>query len=416
VVGGQGLAWLALAAGGLGGSLVKGWIDEHAVRLDPVTYEPDVKDAARLAPLDAALRVATVVFLGETNHFVHEKADFRLWWLRRLAERRPLVIGEELGWSDGHDISRYLRTGDERHLDQAATFGGTSHRRADRDDRPKGVFKASNDAYPTALFKAEQTRFYQGLRALPGIRRFFGFDIDVAGTGYLDIRGHARHDPAFWRRLEQVPGESMAEEAERLERALTMLPDDDCELRADLAAAITSLRYTQMVNDATCYDAARPAMAYREDVMKRHLERELRLMADGDVLVLMAHAAHLAKDDAGIRGHGVGPGGNLVPSLGHHLVHDLGLRPYSIWMVYGGGTDSQPLPDLPNEATYPRDSLNALLGRHGLPLVVPTAPAASGILAEPVGIGQMYNQVIPVHLPTQADAVFFLPNVSPLRA
>jgi erythromycin esterase-like protein len=393
-----------------------GWIEEHAVRLDPVTYEPDAKDAAWLALFDAALGAAEVVFLGETNHFVHEKADFRLWWLRRLAGQRPLVVGEELSWSDGHHVWRYLGTGDPAHLDQAATFGGTSHRRVDRDDQPTGVFKASHDAYPTALFKAEQTHFYRGLRALPGIRRFFGFDIDAPGAGYPDVRRHAHHDLSFWRRLQRVRGESITDEAGRLEHALTMLPDDDCELRADLAATITSLRYTQMVNDAADYEAVRPAMAYREDVMKRHLDRELRLMDDGDVLVLIAHAAHLAKDDAGIGGHGVGPGGNLVPSLGHHLVHDLGLRPYSIWMIYGGGADSQPLPDLPNQATYPRDTLNALLGLQARPLVVPTAPAASGILAEPIGIGQMYNQVIPVHLPAQADAVFFLPSVSPLRA
>src|SRR5215472_491153 len=396
--------------------LVPGWIEEHAVRLDPVTYEPAAADAARLTALDSALGEATVVFLGETNHFVHEKAEFRLWWLGRLAGRRPLVVGEELSWSDGHDVARYLQTGDEAHLDRAATFGDTSHCRADRDDRPKGVFKASYEAYPAALFKAEQARFYRGLRALPGIRRLFGFDIDAAGTGYQDVRRHARDDPGFWRRLEQVPAESLAEEAGRLERALAMLPDGDCALGAVLAATITSLRYTELVNDAPDYEAVRPAMAYREEVMKRHLERELRLLADGDVLVLMAHAAHLAKDDAGIRGRGVGAGGGLVSSLGHHLVHDLTLRPYSIWMVYGGGTDSQPLPGLPNQATYPRDSLNVQLRLHGRPLVVPTAPAAHGALAEPVGIGQMYNQVVPVNLPAEADAIFFLPSVSPLRA
>lgn len=206
---------------------------------------------------------------GETNHFVHEKADFRLWCLRRLAGRRPLVVGEELSWSDGHHVGRYLRTGDPAHLDQAATFGGTNHRRADRDDQPTGIFKASYDAYPTALFKAEQARFYHGLRALPGIRRFFGFDIDAPGAGYLDLRRNAHHDPSFWRRLRRVRGESITEEADRLEHALTMLSGDDSELRADLAATITSLRYTQMVNDAADYEAARPAMAYREDVMKR---------------------------------------------------------------------------------------------------------------------------------------------------
>ena len=243
--------------------MVKGWIGGHAVRLDPVTYEPDAKDAARLARLDAALGEAKVVFLGETNHFVHEKADFRLWWLRRLAGRRPLVVGEELSWSDGHHVWRYLRTGDPAHLDQAATFGGTGYRRADRDDQPTGISKASYDAYPTALFKAEQARFYHGLRALPGIRRFFGFDIDAPGAGYLDLRRHAHNDPSFWRRLQRVRGESITDEADRLEHALTMLPDDDSELRADLAATITSLRYTQMANDAADYEAARLAAAVR---------------------------------------------------------------------------------------------------------------------------------------------------------
>jgi len=396
--------------------LTRGWIDKHAVRLDPVTYEPAAADAARLTALDSALGEATVVFLGETNHFVHEKAEFRLWWLGRLAGRRPLVVGEELSWSDGHDVARYLQTGDEAHLDRAATFGGTSHRRADRDDRPAGVFKASHDAFPTALFRAEQARFYRGLRALPGIRRFFGFDIDAPGTGYHDIRGHAHHDRSFWGRIARVPGESVAGEAERLERALAMLPAGDSALRADLAAAITSLRYAGLVSDAADYEAVRPAMAYREEAMKRHLERELRHLADGEVLVLLAHAAHLAKDDAGIQSQGVGPGGGLVPSLGHHLVHDLGLRPYSAWMVYGGGTDSQPLPDLPNHAAYPAGSLNSQLGLYDQPLVIPTAPAAHGALAEPAGIGQMYNQVIPVNLPAQADAIFFLPSISPLRA
>ena len=95
--------------------------------------------------------------------------------------------------------------------------------------------------------------------------------------------------------------------------------------------------------------------------------------------------------------------------------------------VPGQHEDPDPIPACIHESTAARappvlrrpgalHSLNALLGLHGRPLVVPTAPAASGILAEPVGIGQMYNQVILVHLPAQADAVFFLPGVSPLRA
>jgi erythromycin esterase-like protein len=107
----------------VGAILVIDWIAEHAIKLDSVTYEPVVRDARRVEAFDASLDAAKILFLGETNHFVHEKTDFRLWYLRRLGRRRPLVVGEELSWSDGHDVSRYLQTGDEAHLGRAATFG-----------------------------------------------------------------------------------------------------------------------------------------------------------------------------------------------------------------------------------------------------------------------------------------------------
>ena len=35
-------------------------------------------------------------------------------------------------------------------------------------------------------------------------------------------------------------------------------------------------------------------------------------------------------------------------------------------------------------------------------------------LARDVGIGHMYNLVVQVHLASQADAIFFIPKVSPL--
>jgi len=73
------------------------WLDHHAIRLDPATYAPDPADVSRLATIDAALANTRLVFLGETNHFIHEKTDFRLWWLHRLALRHRLVVGEELG-------------------------------------------------------------------------------------------------------------------------------------------------------------------------------------------------------------------------------------------------------------------------------------------------------------------------------
>jgi hypothetical protein len=127
----------------------------------------------------------------------------------------------------------------------------------------------------------------------------------------------------------------------------------------------------------------------------------------------MAHAFHLAKDDRRIHGIGVGPGGDQVSSLGHHLVQERRLAPFSAWLVYGEGEDSQPFPDLPQRASFPPESLNRRLAEVGGPLVVPVP--ASGAFDDDVGVGHLYSQVVPVHLPSEADALFFVPRVSPLR-
>ena len=396
------------------------WLDEHAIRLDPATYAPDSTDHPRLAAVDTALAHARLVFLGETNHFIHEKTDFRLWWLRRLAAHHRLVVGEELGWSDGRDVARYLTDGNERHLDRLATFGDRSHVRPDRDDRPSGILRASFDGYPTALFKAEQSRFYRGLRAIPSLR-FFGFDIDAAGAGYADIearRNTTSVNPAFWGRLARVPGETLSDEAERLASSMALLPHSKepaiAEMREDLQSMIESFRYTALAHPAADYDALRPAMAYRETTLKRRVDRMRASLAGDEVLVLMAHAFHLAKDDDRIASVGVGPGGGRVSSLGHHLAADRALPAYSVWLLYGGGEDSQPFPDLPRIARYPAESLNAQLARRRDPFVVPVTPGVDA-LARDVGVGHMYNLVVPVHLPSQADAIFFVPRVTPMQ-
>ena len=400
------------------------WLDAHAIRLDASTFAEREGDAARLAALDRTFDGARCVFIGEANHFVHEKSDYRAWWLRRLAARHRLVVGEELGCIDGRRVARYLADGDEAHLDALATFGDERHRRADRDDRPTGVLRASFDAYPARLFKAEQARFYRVLREI-GVTRFHGIDIDAPGNGYAELaalRDVAAIDPAFWSAVARVDGESLDAEAARLERALDRLPAHGADEPREIVSSMAeNLRYTALAHPAATYEALRPAMALRELIMQRRVERILATLDDGEVLVLLGHAFHLAKDDRRIGRAGVGPGGDRVASLGHHLVQTRGVSARAVWMLYGGGADSQPFPDLPTHVDYPKDSLNAVLaaytasrGGSDAPLVVPIEPGGA-VFADPVGIGHLYNLVVPVHLPSEIDALFFVPNVSPLR-
>lgn len=347
-----------------------------------------------LAPRIAAAEVA---FLGELNHFVHEKSDFRLDCARRLAALGVDAYAEELSWSDGTRIARYLRTGELSIFDRIALFGFTGDQRTDRDDRPAGIFRAAFDAYPHALMRAEHTRFYRALGALAP-RAFFGLDIDGAsGDGYGDLADLAR-----------APGETIAEEIARLSG---LRPLFSGRARASLDALIESLHYVALSKDAASYDALRPAMAYREDFMKRRFA-EARAFSPGP-FALMAHAMHLAKNDNLIAGGvGVGPGGGQVCSLGHHIVQTLGLSAVSIWMIYGEGADSQPLPDLPRTARYPRDSLNARLARR---FETPTLVLTEGAPDAPIAIGHMYNATFRTRLPGQVDALYFIPRATPMR-
>ncbi len=359
--------------------------------------------------------------LGETNHFVHEKSDFRLLLSCVLMSEGWACFLEELGYSDGIRVDRYLRSGDEHELERLPSFGYTAHLRSDRDDRPGGILKS--EAYPTEAFLWEQKRFYRGLRseaARNGVQvHLAGIDIDgLPGGSYEDV---AELIPAavskshpFLEALRRVPNESAGDEAARLRTALRLLPEDwPSEIAESVRALSESLEYIAMTYSAQSHDALRPGMAFRESAIKRRFRAAKTKFADAK-LVLMAHALHLAKDDSAITAGGVGPGGGQTSSLGHWLTQEEKEATFSVWMLYGAGEDSQPLASLPRRANFPARSLNAMLSRQGKAfLFFPTD--APELFRPPCVVGHMYNALFETSLLLQADAVVFLPHVTPLR-
>jgi len=394
------------------------FIESHAVML-PDPFDGAALDVGLLAPLGARLAGYDIVALGEMNHFVHEKSDFRLLLARALLPLGWTDFAEELGWSDGLRIDRFLVSGAEDEFERLPSFGYTGHLRADRDDRPRGILKI--ESYPTEAFLFEQRRFYRALRneALRlGLRvRLAGIDVDgLPGGGYEDIAHSipSHDDAAFRLALHRVPNETARNEAKRLRKARDLVPP---HWPADISQCIEmlaeSLDYIAMTYSATSYDEVRPGMALRENAMKRRLTEAERKLGTTR-LVVMAHALHLAKCDRAIASGGVGPGGNRTASLGDWLVQERGKKVFSVWMIYGGGEDSQPLANLPRSAHFPAYSLNAMLARFGQPLLFFPGDAP-GLFKEKCAIGHMYNGLVETSLAVQADAVVFLPAVTPLR-
>lgn len=389
------------------------FVERHAI---PLPADLSLAHPAMLGPLLERVKGHDVVALGELNHFVHEKTDFRLLFTRLLLAQGWRDLFEEIGWSDGFRIDRYLQTGDEAAL-RLPSFDDLTHLRSDRDDRPGGILKVDN--YPVAEFVAEQKRFYRGLRATGLPARHAGIDIDpLPGGAYEDIAAllppNNPHTAAFLESLRRVPNETPREEAARL-RAIAPRENWLPAIAATLCALAGSLDYIAMTYTAKTYDAVRPGMAFREGEMKRRYREAERLLGSERQIVL-GHALHLAKNDDLIASAGVGPGGNKVPSLGHWLARERNRKVFSIWMIYGAGEDCQPLASLPRKAKFPSYTLNAQLAAlTQSPLLFFPADTPQ-LFEKSSAVGHMYNAVFETPLAAQADAVLYLPRVTPLRA
>jgi len=417
------------------------WARENAVVFTP--SEAINESVGKLSFLDAALKDKRIVFLGEEDHWVHEKYEYRCLLLRYLYSRGWRYVGEELGWSDGMRLDRYLETGERSCLDRIATYGYRGDIRADRDDETYGILKNISSPYPVHEFKAEQIRFAEFLRSFnedPSVTtkriHFFGFDINAeAGGGYRDIEellNYELYSPELAelrQLLNRVPGESVKQEIQRLDFLLHMVENNTGRLRdaidrerfAQLKHCILTMRdsyrFHLMASSANDYKSLNKAMAFREEMMCRHAEYILSQMKPDDKLVLMGHNRHLSKDIGQIKKPGASPpGGRLVPSLGTYLSRRLPDQVFSIWMLHECGYSSHPFKNLSREYTAKYGSLNSILAQAGDRYLLFTAATdrRAALLDADLDIVGLYNITFRAALAKQADAVFFVRKVTPL--
>jgi erythromycin esterase-like protein len=396
----------------------RSWARGHAIPFDP---DAEDGDPERLAALDPLLEGRRLAFLGEADHFVHEKVAARLFVLRWLHARGWRRIGEEIAWSDGVRIDRFLATGDESALERIATFGYRGGERSDRDDRPTGVMRELFANQPEAAFRAEHVRYLRALRRLGGIR-LFGFDVDYEpGVGYEVLAERGTPAPP------RVAGESLDAEIARIDAALAGLGENRRELARGLRTLRESLAYVRLAHPAPSWDALRPAMALREQLMLEHVRHAMAELEPDEKLVLLGHDLHLARDDSRIRkrGGGVGPGGDRVPCLGTQLCAAPGRADgdvFAVWVLHDRGESSVPRPGGDRRVRSPRGSLNSLLAEVaeevGPAFALPTCsddPRARPLRDEAI-VAFMYDARVRARVVEQADVVVFVRDVSPMRA
>lgn len=390
----------------------------------------------RLSVLDPLLGGKRLAYVGESDHFIHEKYAYRLLMLNYLASRGFTHIGEEFGASDGMRIDRFIAGGDDAILERIAMFGYTGGIRTDRNDQPSGILRDSFGTYPTAQFAAEQKRFARRLREIGGQLKsdatdsrvhFFGFDIDaLPGGGYEDLAALLDSLPVdaaahLRSTLQRVEGEPIDREIARLDEALRLIDADPRLSRLDHPARCLrdSFDYVRITYPAKTWDALNPGMAFRERFMHRQVDHELAQMHAGEKLALMAHNMHLCRAPEAIArsDEAAGPGGKTEPALGAWLATRFPREVFAVWMLIGRGTDSQPFPTLSNKIREKPGTLNATLGEIGDCFLLPidVSDPRARMLTENVEIMHDGNLGARLAIAPQADAIFFVREVTPLR-
>jgi erythromycin esterase-like protein len=201
----------------------------------PLTFDGERGDLAPFAVLDDLADRARLAYVGEMDHFIAEKYDFRLLCIRYLASRGWRWFGEELAADRGRRVDEYVRTGDDALLEPIAEPPWFT----------EGIL--ANDRQPTGALDAAQTRFMQAVRRVAPDVRWFGFDADSSDRDYLSLANAARTyeelRPAMALRerimhakvgrvLDEHPGEKVA----LLAAAAHLLKDDFAVVTADVGA------------------------------------------------------------------------------------------------------------------------------------------------------------------------------------
>jgi hypothetical protein len=184
-------------------------------RCVPIELDGEHGDLSAFSAFDGLADRAQVAFLGEMDHFIAEKYDFRLLCIRYLASRGWKWFGEE--WPEREHQRPFER----------------------------GIL--ANARQPTGALDAAQDRFHAALRRVAPDARWFSFDADARDAEYVELASAATTyeelRPAMALRerimqakvgqvLEAHPGEKVA----LLAAAQHLLKSDDLVRQAGVGA------------------------------------------------------------------------------------------------------------------------------------------------------------------------------------
>jgi hypothetical protein len=261
--------------------------------------------------------------------------------------------------------------------------------------------------------------------------RWFGFDVDIlSGIGYIDIRkrleSHKSHQiiREILERIDLVQGESVLEEAARIGNLISYVDNDGDAITSIIGKREYKLltRDLRSLRDGLIFlDAFKKApspewghaLREREKTIFRQMDELLEDLNEDDKIILIGHNMHLSKDyrKVWIRS------ASMYPSIGTHMVRRLPGEVYSIWMLYDYGRHG----NIWNESFYEDvpshpHRIEHLFTKAGLCFILPfhSRDPREQYLDEDrnfVANGRLGHGFIR----NQADAIFFVSEVTPIR-
>lgn len=411
------------------------WAARAAVPVDG--WPQPTLDARITAQLDAWLAGKRVVFIGEPDHYIHEKYTFRLLLIQYLLERGFHTIAMEMGRSDGARVNAYLQSGDLSHLARVGLYGYDGATRQDRSDAAVGMMAQvrENLAAGRTNFYSEEQRFFRELRRFASAAQvenlqWVGIDVDTyPGGGYEDLSDllsavEAPITQQLQAKLKRVAGESLAQEVARLDKVHGWMRDHHAQLAAVLGGtqARQAVNSVQAMADSFRFrlqqrqDGLLAAFRARERVMFRQFDELLADLGPDGKLIVMGHNMHLSKN---YRWLSFGEGSQTAqmwPSIGAHIADSLPGEVFAFWMLYDQGQNGGhqcadancPVPRLPGSVSAQVAHLdNAFF----LPLMdLPLDHALRGPQTFRLNAGPGRGV-----LPKVADALFIVPTVTGLH-
>jgi hypothetical protein len=103
----------------------------------------------------------------------------------------------------------------------------------------------------------------------------------------------------------------------------------------------------------------------------------------------------------------------VAPSLGTYINRLLPDQVFSIWQLHEQGKGSQPYTELKKEYSSIQRTLNPILSKVASKYMITTSGVP--LLEKEIDITGIYNTVFRTSIAKQADAIFFIRKVSPMK-